>query len=601
MTAPPHDAPHVPPHDSAHVSPHDTPHGTAHDARPNHAGGWRMTHPLALVGGIVNNAKGTISLVLSFIVIVRASLRRGDPWLWLLAAAIVILVYVLVGPVARWLSTRYQLTGTALEYRSGVLFRKHRTIAYGSIHAVNSARPWYLQPFGVIRLNVSPVGTNADIVLDAVPAALQSELEARRASAAVPRDDGARCGDAAGRAMADAEHATPPATLVFRASVRDIILFAVTNLGFIAAAFVVYGFVQNLEDVLPRGVMRDAERSVGDYAARGTVSIILLVLACLVILLGVSVVMSLLQFYGFEVWRRGDDLVVVRGLLTRRTTTIPVARIQTIVVRQSLLRRPLRLCSAQLGLSVTGNDADAAFIPHVLPVIGVERVMDVLRAMLPEWDLPNMAPTRGTMRAAVPFRFTGRGLLRYYVTLPLAVTVAATACVGAAAGAIPGAGLPDGTAGFATGAWPWWLMAVPLAAGAAWAGYRLACARCEGYAILPDTPTGEPPTRTADAAAGGADTDESPCALTHRILVTGVKGIGRYALVTRRARVQSVTRSTTMWREPYGIEGVRMSLFVMNGIDELRWRFMHREDADTLEEWVSGRGERLCGLDATSS
>lgn len=149
-----------------------------HDARPNHADGWRMTHPLALVGGIVNNAKGTISLVLSFIVIVRASLRHGDTWLWLLAA--VILAYVLVGPVARWLSTRYRLTGTALEYRSGVLFRKHRTIAYGSIHAVNSARPWYLQPFGVIRLNVSPVGTNADIVLDAVPAALQSELEARR-------------------------------------------------------------------------------------------------------------------------------------------------------------------------------------------------------------------------------------------------------------------------------------------------------------------------------------------------------------------------------------------------------------------------------------
>ena len=600
MTAPPHDAARDFSHNAPHDSAHDTPRGTAHAPHPGRADGWRMTHPLALVGGIVNNAKSMISLVLSFIVIVRASLRRGDTWLWLLAA--VILAYVLVGPVARWLSTRYRLTGTALEYRSGVLFRKHRTIAYGSIHAVNSARPWYLQPFGVIRLNVSPVGTNADIVLDAVPVALQSELEARRAAAATSRDDGARCGDAAdsaGRVLADAEHATPPATLVFRASVKDIILFAVTNLGFIAAAFVVYGFVQNLGDVLPRGVMRDAERSVGDYAARGTASIILLVLACLAILLGVSVVMSLLQFYGFEVWRRGDDLVVVRGLLTRRTTTIPVARIQTIVVRQSLLRRPLRLCSAQLGLSVTSNGAEAAFIPHVLPVIGVDRVMDVLRAMLPEWDLPDMAPARGTIRAAVPFRFTGRGLLRYYVTLPLAATVAA--CVGAAAVTIPGAVLPD------SGAWPWWLMAVPLAAGAAWAGYRLACARREGYAILPDTPTGadvpegDPPSRADDAAAGGADTDESPCALTHRILMTGVKGIGRYTLVTRRTRVQSVTRSTTMWREPYGIEGVRMSLFVMNGIDELRWRFMHRKDADTLEEWVSGRGERLCERAATSS
>lgn len=77
----------------------------------------------------------------------------------------------------------------------------------------------------------------------------------------------------------------------------------------------------------------------------------------------------------------------------------------------------------------------------------------------------------------------------------------------------------------------------------------------------------------------------------HRITVTGANGLAQFVLITRRTRVQTVTRSTTLWREPHGIERITMPLFVTNGLDTLRFLFLHRADADILSRWADGPTE----------
>lgn len=690
-----------------------------------HADGWRMLHPLGLLVALVDSVRSMVSLAVSMIVVARIVVRSHA---WSLPAIVVFAVAVaLARPIAQWASTRYRLGPDALAFRSGVFFRKDRTISYGSIHAINSSSPIYLQPFGVVRLTVAAAGSGStDITLDAVPAALQLELERlRTAACARTRDDGDAAAsrntnesgsgavfsavagpisnagvpsvptgstatpmhtptptatvpnvspDGAPTATsmpssrrtpsAISSPAVPPQTAlpsgygdapVFRASTRDILLFAVTDLGFLAAAVVVYGFVQNVQDVLPRGWMRAAERSVGDYAASGVAAVAMLVLACVIVLMMVSIVTSLLRFHGFEVWRRGDDLVVVRGLFTRRTTTIPVSRIQTIVVRQSLLRRPFHLCSVGLGLSASAdggeNEENAVSASQVLPVIGTRRVAAALHAMLPEWNTANPTDGRPVDRTHTDgfrtddhridgsrtgsadshhtdsshatsansphadvsrIRRTGTGLTRYYMTMPIIATVVATAAVGV------------GMSLVADGRFRW-LMAVPLAVGAWWTACRWLASRAEGYTIIPtDRDDSTIPAADAaditltddiitDATHGGfahtettynggtthgnavrdstASTNTSVLAspLPHRIVVTGAQRLTTFTMTTRRARVQSITRSTTPWREPRGVESVQMSLFVMNGLSDIRFRFLHRRDADALEAWFTGR------------
>ncbi|PWG66156.1 PH domain-containing protein [Bifidobacterium callitrichidarum] len=663
---------------------------------------WRMLHPAGLIVATVSSVRGIIGLFVTFLVILRRHL--SVPMIALALATAI--VAALIPPVIEWLTTRYRLGSDGLSFKSGLFFRKHRTISYGSIHAINSSSPVYLQPFGVVRLTVSAAGSaDTDIRLDAVPAVLQLELETFRAQARtgqaanvgstqVPHDARQAVNttfDAAVNDTSDGFAKTPgipeanvrtiavppkrdtrydpaytagpiacvgkpaiPADSrgqapVFRASVKDILLFAVTDIGFLAAAFVVYGFVQQVQEIVPESWVRDAERSVSAVATSNLLSIALAVLVCVMVLMLVSIVTSLLRFYGFEVWRRGDDLVVVRGLFTRRTSTIPVSRIQTVIVKQSLLRRPFGLCSVGLGLSssATGENAEGSIsAARILPVIGTRRVYDVLHAMLPEWDVREpvvqaevhspiaRAAATGTSaglgsgvnasQAAQPLepepaagpviRYTGRGLLRYYLTMPVMMTLAATTLTWLGSDADAATAFRTAFAIPGLGWWPWWLLFVPVAIGLWWTAVRWLKSREEGYALVPDAAYGNNDDtyggNSGSAASNGTDnrtvqgpashdhgthvlscgfgTDGQMVTPHHRIVATGAVRLARYTTITTRSRVQSITRSTMLWREPRGIERVQMSLFVMNGIDSLRFMFLRRADAEALEQWMEG-------------
>ncbi|WP_240542307.1 PH domain-containing protein [Bifidobacterium felsineum] len=541
---------------------------------------WRRLHPASLIIGVVETAKGVIGLFFTLLFIARRELSAITIALIFLS----VLCVALCQPVINWLTTRYQLGPDKLAFKSGLFFRKNRTISYGSIHAINSSQPIYLQPFGVVRLTVSAAGAaDTDIRLDAVPAALQLELEHLRAlSQPTAADSNVTLAKAPQAPAPTTSH--PSQTPLFRASVSDILLFAITDIGFLAAALVVYGFVQQVQDVLPRSMMHEAERSVQTALTGGLLSVIVLILACVMLLMAVSIVTSLLRFYGFEVRRRGDDLVVVRGLFTRHTTTIPVSRIQTVTIRQSMLRRPFHLCSVGLGLSSsTANNESkesGTSAAQILPVISTRRVYVVLRAILPEWGLPEVSAALGqrwfassshaqqSARAVtyVPqLRYTGHDLLRYYLTLPVIASLAITVAVWLGSDTHAAVALRTWCAVPGLG-WPWWLMIVPIALGLWWMVCRLLKAQNEGFALL------------------GANDSDAHC--SSRILVTGALRLTRFVLVTRKARVQSITRYTALWRESRGIERVQMSLFVMNGINELRFMFLHRANAEVLQQWM---------------
>lgn len=361
-------------------------------------------------------------------------------------------------------------------------------------------------------------------------------------------------GGLSGAGAADAAAGRPiDGVLVFRASVKDIMLFAATDLGMFAAVFVVLGVVEQARDIVPRGLVDSVERSVVQAVTASVAVLVGVVLAVVLVMFVVSAVSALLRFYGFEVWRRGGDLIVVRGALTRRVTTIAVDRIQTVTIRRSLVRRLFRLGSVRLGLGAStvadGEDADMNGA-DILPVISDARVVDALRRMLPEWDI-----------RAHQVRRTGRGLLRYYVLMPVLVGVAMVVAV------------VIGTVAAGGGALLWWTLA-PVAVSGFWTLCRWLKYRSEGYAAV------------------GA----------RRIMVTGASVLSLFTVFTDRSRVQSVERSTTIWREARGVYGIRMPLFVTNSVDELRFTALRGVEADALESWAdpggmsdAGRSDGLAG------
>lgn len=541
---------------------------------------WRRLHPIAVVTALIESVRSAIALILPMLAIAVPNRDSAVVMAVIVAVIGLIAAWMIVSPVVRWLTTGYRMDEHGITQRSGVFNRTRTTIAYDHIHTLSSSAPIYMRPFQVVILNITAAGTAAGesgIMLRGVPAGVQLELEAARqlnsgdvvsvdaasvgihgtvADTAVADSDaaedsrqpeevpaaGARTGvnqSATGRPAIDGE-------LVFRASVADIVLFAVTDLGLFAALIVVYGFLDQLRDLVPKSVFDTAQDSVIRFATSSAAMIAGVVVVVFAVLVGASIIGSLLRFYGFEVWRRGGDLVVVRGALTQRITTIAVDRIQTVTIRRSLIRRALHLCSVRLGLgamaAAEGEDGDATGA-DVLPVIRDDRVYAVLQRMLPEWRLEPPEIHR-----------TGRGLARYYLVMPLAVSAA-----GMAVAVIWALVSRDAMN------WLWTL--APAALAVWWGLCRWLKAASEGYAVLDDK----------------------------RIAATGASVLTLFTVFTRRSRIQSVERSSTPWRLKRGVGRLRLPLFVSSGISALQFTALRSADAATVSAWAEDGSIRPSG------
>jgi putative membrane protein len=121
-------------------------------------------------------------------------------------------------------------------------------------------------------------------------------------------------------------------------------------------------------------------------------------LVALVVLMRIlSIGWAILQFFGFHLERRGDDLRVEQGLLTRVSKTIPRHRIQVLSTRDGPLHRWLGLTSIRVETAGGSNEEHGPSGGRSLwlaPLIREERVAGLLREVLPEvpFDAPDWQP-----------------------------------------------------------------------------------------------------------------------------------------------------------------------------------------------------------------
>ncbi len=110
-----------------------------------------------------------------------------------------------------------------------------------------------------------------------------------------------------------------------------------------------------------------------------------------------SVLSTCLSYGGFHARRRDDRIEVERGLLQHQFQGVSVERVQSVEVKQSLIRRILGYCEITLGkvdASSDSNDGSSGkgtgqrgVVVH--PFVKVDRVPEILHGLLPEFaDLP---------------------------------------------------------------------------------------------------------------------------------------------------------------------------------------------------------------------
>jgi len=385
-------------------------------------------------------ARAILSSVGPLAAIVALQGRLGS--VGLIGIVVVATVASLAFAALRWWRFSYEIDDERLLVRQGLVSRSERAVPLDRVRGVDvEASPLHrLMRIAVLRVDAA-AGTGGDdeAVLDAVSVAdagrLREVLLARRRVGEqwAPVNEGTAT-DGGSTRVPDAtdQPAAAPAERVFARLDPRWLLYAPLIGSYLAVPLAIGGTL--LRDVgslpIPTG-LRDLVE-VPDGAGVGRIA--LNVLGALTVVAVGALLAGAVANWGFVLASRGGTLVAERGLLTRRTVSLEIARIRGYVLSQGLGLRLVR--AARLTALVTGL-GDQNRRGQLLP-LGPLRVAEaVAAAAVRRFNTPLVPHPPAALRRRL-FRAVGPPALVAVVLMLLDLPVAAAA---AAAVAIAGIAL----------------------------------------------------------------------------------------------------------------------------------------------------------------
>lgn len=290
--------------------------------------------------------------------------------------------------VVSWWFTRYLVDATEIRIESGVFVRRSRRIRIERLQAVEVQQPWLARAFGLAELTLEAAGGDSEAKLAFLP--YGEALELRR----LLLDRSGRGGSLA--------WTTAPEPVLYRAPRGRLLASLMLRTGFaVATASAV------------AGVMLSAlgGRAVGAALLLGAA-----------IGLGGVLLRQFLTWYGFTLRETSQGLRIHSGLLSVRSQTVPVDRVQGVVFVEPLLWRPLgwvRVDVTVAGVARSGDD-ERQLVSALVPVAGRVEARALVHRLLgadPYGVELRTAPPR-----ARPLDPLGQSMLRVGLGDELAVT-----------------------------------------------------------------------------------------------------------------------------------------------------------------------------------
>lgn len=254
---------------------------------------------------------------------------------------------------AVWLRTTWTFDGRELVLNSGWWNRTVRSVPIARLQQVEVVRKLRHQLFGVaeLRVHLASAGTgDADVRLEVLSLpdahALRVTMEEARRGVIVGADVAAAV-------------PPPPALVVLRTTPGLLALGGLTGATLLFVPAAVLALAGNLDDL---GVGDDVERTADRLPLGWLVAIA--AVASLVAAVAISVV----RHHRLTVSRRTTDLVFERGLFERRSSVMPLARVQVVRLHRNPVRRWLGLASVDIATGGQVRTEGAGSLDDAVPV-----------------------------------------------------------------------------------------------------------------------------------------------------------------------------------------------------------------------------------------
>jgi putative membrane protein len=344
-------------------------------------------HPATLVFDLLKSVR---ALVLPAVAIAFGVARSDGPagFAWEMWLPLFLLPALAISLV-RYLTFRLHFHSGELVIRSGLLFRNQRHIPFSRIQNVDAVENLLHRLLGVVEVRIQTAGGK--------------EEEARLSVLSRSALDDIRRHVFSERPVETTE--APDNASLVHLPFRELLLYGLLeNKGMvlIGAGFGVLwemGLVEPISDRLfettgfGRGLARELLLAVFDDGPLPVGRMVMASVTFLVFLLGVrvlSMVWAVLKLYDFRLTRMQEDLRSEYGLLTKVTATVPMRRVQAVIITEPLLFRWCRRASVRVETAGGAGGRGESRTPArewLAPVIRREHLPRLVAEVVPGFDL----------------------------------------------------------------------------------------------------------------------------------------------------------------------------------------------------------------------
>lgn len=350
---------------------------------------FRRLHPATVLVEVIRRL-GSMAYLIIIALVVRFFGDKGESdWFEYFIAVLVGLSGGL--SLVRYISLRYGLDGNRLVIRSGIFQRQVRTIPIDKIQNINLKRNVLHRLLRVVDVKIeTAVAGRTEAALSVLGARDAAELRAEL----LRRKQG----------VAEAEvEAAPEPDQLWAASLKDLLIVGATEnrAGVIVAGLGgVYYTFQDLGEKVWGPVKQYIEALLG--AGMHTAVLVAVVGLALLILAGwiVSIVLTIVGYYGFTLRRAEDRLRRRYGLFTQVETVVPLRRIQVLRLEAPLLRRLWGFYTVYAETAGSAGKDEAGGSSPLCPLVKRADAARFCRLAFPELDFDSV-PWRAVSRLTI--------------------------------------------------------------------------------------------------------------------------------------------------------------------------------------------------------
>ncbi|MDR1016986.1 MAG: PH domain-containing protein [Coriobacteriales bacterium] len=425
------------------------------DPRPTVAGsGWQRIHPLYVLSYSLRAGLGIVIAGVAVLIGALGGGRQGGAQTTAelqvtvavtLIVLLLALLLVIVISLIYYLRFRWRIGDAELEVSSGLIFRNHLHVPFSRIQSVELSASLVERFFGLTKLKVETAGGSANQSL-VIPALKLGQAESLRLEIFKRKENpqehispqpGTRIGgdlSAFGQTALGVQQTLAGARGLlagpdsdqsrieyeYHLSLPQLVFSALTSDSSGLILLILVGIVWRVFDGISNfygGVAHTASAAYRQLSQAAPLLIVGAVLTLVVIALAASVVATLVSLAGFRGRRRAGRIEIEYGLLSHRSHSIAINRIQQLKIRQGCIRRWFGYAQVRL-MIVSSRDNSKNQNKNlekngvlIHPFIKTTEVPALLEQLLPEYGerpqlaelqrLPKVARRRAVTRRLV--------------------------------------------------------------------------------------------------------------------------------------------------------------------------------------------------------